>query len=98
MTVHEHAQQTLSAWLDGQVDPDLGVIAGGGAEAGMHSLQGSLLSMRLYNRERHVPDFLPVPARTAKPRSVGLTHVLDKGAAPDDVRRLVDRAGHLIDI
>ena len=44
------------------------------------------------------PDFLPVPARTAKPRSVGLTHVLDKGAAPDDVRRLVDRAGHLIDI
>ena len=47
MTVHEHAQQTLSAWLDGQVDSDLGVIAGGGAEAGMHSLQGSLLSMRL---------------------------------------------------
>jgi hypothetical protein len=44
------------------------------------------------------PDFLPVPARTAKPRSVGLTHVLDKGAAPDDVRRLVDRASHLIDI
>jgi phosphosulfolactate synthase len=44
------------------------------------------------------PDFLPVPARTAKPRSVGLTHVLDKGAAPDDVRRLVDRAGNLIDI
>jgi phosphosulfolactate synthase len=44
------------------------------------------------------PDFLPVPARTAKPRSAGLTHVLDKGTAPEDVRRLVDRAGHLIDI
>jgi phosphosulfolactate synthase len=44
------------------------------------------------------PDFLPVPDRTAKPRSVGLTHVLDKGTAPPDVRALVDRAGHLMDI
>jgi phosphosulfolactate synthase len=44
------------------------------------------------------PDFLPVPARTAKPRSVGLTHVLDKGMAPDDAGRLVGRAGHVIDI
>jgi phosphosulfolactate synthase len=44
------------------------------------------------------PDFLPVPARTAKPRSAGLTHVLDKGMAPDDVRRLVERTGHLIDV
>jgi phosphosulfolactate synthase len=44
------------------------------------------------------PDFIPVPTRTAKPRSVGLTHLLDKGMAPDDARRLVDRAGHLIDI
>ena len=53
MTVHEHVQQTLSAMLDGQADPDLDVIAGGGAEAGMHSLQVSLLSMHLYSRERH---------------------------------------------
>ena len=44
------------------------------------------------------PDFLPVPDRTAKPRSVGLTHVLDKGMATPDVRVMVDRAGHLIDI
>jgi phosphosulfolactate synthase len=44
------------------------------------------------------PDFLPVPARTSKPRSVGLTHVLDKGAAPEEVSRLVERAGHLIDV
>jgi phosphosulfolactate synthase len=45
-----------------------------------------------------LPDFLPVPERTAKPRTAGLTHVLDKGMAPPDVRVLVDRAGHLIDI
>ena len=44
------------------------------------------------------PDFLPVPARTSKPRSAGLTHVLDKGMAPPEVRGLVDRAGDLIDI
>ena len=44
------------------------------------------------------PDFLPVPARTTKPRSAGLTHVLDKGMAPREARGLVDRAGDLIDI
>jgi phosphosulfolactate synthase len=44
------------------------------------------------------PDFIPVPDRAAKPRSTGLTHVLDKGVAPRDVRVLVDRAGPLIDI
>lgn len=44
------------------------------------------------------PEFLPVPARTTKPRSAGLTHVLDKGMAPAEVRVLVDRTGDLIDI
>lgn len=44
------------------------------------------------------PDFLQLPARKVKPRSAGLTHVLDKGLSPAETSGLVAQAGHLIDI
>ncbi len=44
------------------------------------------------------PDFLDLPPRSSKPRIAGLTHVLDKGAAPTEVSTLVARIGHAIDI
>jgi hypothetical protein len=62
VTVHEHVQQALSAMLDGQNDPDLGVIAGGGAEAGMPSLQVHYCPWVFTIENAMVPDFLPVPA------------------------------------
>jgi phosphosulfolactate synthase len=39
-----------------------------------------------------------VPARTAKPRTSGLLHVLDDGMPLADVRRYLDAAGPLIDL
>ena len=44
------------------------------------------------------PDFLDLPARSSKPRMVGLTHVLDKGAGVPELVALADRAGAWIDI
>jgi phosphosulfolactate synthase len=44
------------------------------------------------------PGFLDLPARTAKPRRCGLTHVLDKGLTPAATEALLAQAGHLIDI
>lgn len=44
------------------------------------------------------PGFLRVPARTVKPRTSGLLHVLDDGMPLADVRRYLDSAGPLIDI
>lgn len=44
------------------------------------------------------PDFLHLPARQVRPRSRGLTHVLDKGLSPLATAELVAQAGHLIDI
>lgn len=43
-------------------------------------------------------DFLTLPGRPAKPRSTGLTHVLDKGMPAPDVRALLDSTDHFIDI
>jgi phosphosulfolactate synthase len=42
--------------------------------------------------------FLDVPARTPKPRSQGLTHVLDKGLNLHDIEGLFDLAGEYVDI
>jgi phosphosulfolactate synthase len=42
--------------------------------------------------------FLDLPARSEKPRSVGLTHVLDKGLPLADVRHLLEIAAPYIDI
>ncbi|HET7236837.1 MAG TPA: phosphosulfolactate synthase [Actinomycetota bacterium] len=44
------------------------------------------------------PDFLELPPRSAKPRIVGLTHVLDKGAAVPELEAIADRAGAGIDL
>jgi phosphosulfolactate synthase len=47
---------------------------------------------------RFGPDFLALPPRSSKPRISGLTHVLDKGVPPQEVRALVARAGDAIDL
>jgi phosphosulfolactate synthase len=52
-------------------------------------------------RRRGVPEcpaFLKLPARAVKPRSRGLTHVLDKGLTPDATRGFLEQCGHLTDI
>jgi phosphosulfolactate synthase len=45
-----------------------------------------------------LPDFLTLPARDAKPRTRGLTHVLDKGLDPTRTRALLDQCADLVDI
>ena len=42
--------------------------------------------------------FLDVPARPAKPREVGLTHVIDKGLGLRDIEGMFDTAGEYVDI
>lgn len=44
------------------------------------------------------PGFLDLPARSVKPRTEGLTHVLDKGLSFLALRSLVETAGDSIDI
>lgn len=44
------------------------------------------------------PDFLTLPDRAAKPRQVGLTHVLDKGASLADIEGLFAACGDYVDI
>ena len=44
------------------------------------------------------PTFLKLPARSAKPRSRGITHVLDSGLTPDATRAFLGQAAHLVDI
>ena len=44
------------------------------------------------------PTFLKLPARAAKPRSRGITHVLDSGLTPDATRAFLEQAAHLVDI
>ena len=42
--------------------------------------------------------FLDVPARSPKPRALGLTHVIDKGLNLRDIEGLFDTAGQYVDI
>ena len=42
--------------------------------------------------------FLGVPARPGKPRSTGLTHVMDKGLNLRDIEGMFDTAGQFVDI
>ena len=42
--------------------------------------------------------FLDLPARPSKPRSQGITHVIDKGLALRQVENLFDTAGSYVDI
>ncbi|MDQ3456142.1 MAG: phosphosulfolactate synthase [Actinomycetota bacterium] len=44
------------------------------------------------------PGFLDLPARPAKPRSRGITHVLDKGLTLAATQGMLDQVAHLIDI
>ena len=44
------------------------------------------------------PTFLDLPARPAKPRRSGITHVLDKGLTPEATRAFLGQAAHLVDI
>jgi phosphosulfolactate synthase len=45
------------------------------------------------------PDgFLDVPARSGKPRTRGLTHVIDKGLNLRDIEGLFDTAGEYVDV
>ena len=47
---------------------------------------------------RTVPDFLDLPARPAKPREMGLTHVIDIGLSPSDAESLMQTAAVHIDL
>jgi phosphosulfolactate synthase len=42
--------------------------------------------------------FLDLPARSRKPRTAGLTHVLDKGLPIDEVRALLPSCAQFVDI
>lgn len=44
------------------------------------------------------PSFLDLPERTGKPRTAGLTHVLDKGLTVTATGDLLTQAAHLVDI
>lgn len=44
------------------------------------------------------PTFLKLPERSAKPRSRGITHVLDSGLTPDATRAFLGQTAHLVDI
>jgi len=44
------------------------------------------------------PDFLRLPEHTVKPRSAGLTHVLDKGLPAPQTQALLESASEFIDI
>ena len=43
-------------------------------------------------------DLLDLPARSAKPRQDGITHVLDKGLSVAEVDGLIEVAGEFVDI
>lgn len=43
-------------------------------------------------------DLIPLPARSAKPRTTGLTHVLDGGLGPGEVESLLAVAGSHVDL
>jgi phosphosulfolactate synthase len=47
---------------------------------------------------RHVPSFLELAERTAKPRREGITHVLDRGLSPLALESLLITAGEHIDM
>jgi phosphosulfolactate synthase len=44
------------------------------------------------------PNFLRLPARQPKPRTAGLTHVLDKGSPPALLAAMLEGAGELVDV
>jgi phosphosulfolactate synthase len=61
-----------------------------------HGLTGSQIA-RYAERRPALGDFLDLPERTVKPRSAGMTHVLDKGLTLVDLRGLLGAAGPHVD-
>jgi phosphosulfolactate synthase len=61
-----------------------------------HGLTGSQIA-RYAERRPALGDFLDLPERTVKPRSAGVTHVLDKGLTLVDLRGLLGAAGAHVD-
>jgi len=47
---------------------------------------------------RRLDDLIPLPARSAKPRTTGLTHVLDGGLGPAELESLLVLAGSHVDL
>jgi len=45
-----------------------------------------------------MPDLLQLPDRSAKPRQLGITHVLDRGLSVADVDSLIEVAGGSVDL
>lgn len=45
-----------------------------------------------------MPDFLDLPARPAKPRETGLTHVIDTGLSPSEAQGLMQTAADFVDL
>ncbi len=45
-----------------------------------------------------MPDFLDLPARPAKPRDRGLTHVIDEGLSAAEANGLIATAGEYVDL
>jgi phosphosulfolactate synthase len=45
-----------------------------------------------------VPDFLDLPARPAKPRESGLTHVIDTGLSPHEAEGLMKTSADFVDL
>jgi phosphosulfolactate synthase len=45
-----------------------------------------------------MPDLLDLPARSAKPRQQGITHVLDRGLSLSDVDGMVEVGGEFVDL
>ncbi|MDF0490058.1 phosphosulfolactate synthase [Sphingomonas sp. H39-1-10] len=45
-----------------------------------------------------LPTFLDLPARSAKPRKTGITHILDKGSTTNDVQAILESAARYIDV
>lgn len=50
------------------------------------------------NGPTYAADFLSLPGRPARPRQVGITHVIDKGMCTSDVEGLFEIADGLVDV
>ena len=61
-----------------------------------HTLTGGQIARFAHHRPA-LGDFLELPERTAKPRTAGVTHVLDKGLTLVDLRGLLGAAGQYVD-
>jgi phosphosulfolactate synthase len=62
-----------------------------------HALTGSQIA-RFASDRPVLGDFLDLPARTVKPRTAGLTHVLDKGLTLAQLSALLGAAGTYVDV